>query len=357
MKAALEKPRSDDLSYFNSRVRAMRGALLGKADYEPLMRLQSASAVADKLKSTVYGPFIEAASARYTDPREAVSAALNSNLSDTFGQLWEIAPEGSKTLLKAVFSNWEVFDVKTLVRGIARNVKREEIKAALIPAGEFDTASLNTLLSSKDLSDLVAFLDTWRSPYGAALRPGLGEYQRNGRIIEMELGAELHTHRLLLGALESGAMNSDIMRNWLELKADLQNALTLFKVVGEGYTPKAVSGFFLEGGTLRKHVFVNLAGLKGREVLLAALKDSGRAEVRKVIEAAGADQMILEEMVEEEMKERLRVLSITDPLTIALPASYIYMKVREIKNLRLITRGTGFGIPYDEIRRFVFYPV
>lgn len=357
MKAALQKPHSDDLSYFNSRVRAMRGALFHKADYEPLMRLESAASVADKLKSTEYGPFIEAASARYKDPREAVSAALNSDLSDTFGQLWDIAPEGAKTLLKAVFSNWEVFDIKTLVRGIARNVKREEIKTALIPAGEFDTASLNMLLSSKDLSDLVAFLDTWGSPYAAALRPGLSEYQRNGRIIEMELGAELHTHKLLLGALESGPMNSSIMRNWLGLKADLQNALTLFKIVGEGYTPKAVSGFFLEGGTIRRYAFVNLAGLKGREELSNALKVSGRAEVRKVLDAAGADQILLEETAENEMKERLRVLSITDPLSIALPASYIYMKVREIKNLRLITRGVDFGIPYDEIRRLVFYPV
>jgi vacuolar-type H+-ATPase subunit C/Vma6 len=33
------------------------------------------------------------------------------------------------------------------------------------------------------------------------------------------------------------------------------------------------------------------------------------------------------------------------------------MKVREIKNLRLIARGAAFGVPMDELRRLVFYPV
>lgn len=357
MKGALAKPRSDDLSYFNARVRAMRGALLKRTDYEQLLRLPSAAALAERLKSTGYGPHILAASSRLKDPKEAVSSALLADLSETFSQLWKITPSGAVTLLKAVFSNWEVFDLKTLARGLSRGVKREEIKAALIPAGEFDAASLNALLTSKDLPDLVAFLDTWGSPYGAALRPGLKEYQRSGRIVEMELGAELHTHKLLLAALEGGHADSRIMRSWLSLKADLQNALTLFKTAGEGYTVEAVSGFFLDGGLMKRYVFMDLASLKGKEELLSALKDAAPSEVRKAIGRAGGDPMLLEEAAEDEMKERLRALSIIDPLSIALPASYMYMKVREIKNLRLIALGADFGIPYEEMSRLVIFPV
>lgn len=357
MKAALLKPAQTDLGYFNARVRAMRGELLKRADYEPLMRSTSANGVADRLKSTEYGPYMESALARSTDAREAVSMALMANLSDSFGQLWKIAPIGARTLLKAVFSNWEVYDLKTLVRGIARNVRRDEIKAALIPAGEFDPASLDTLLTAKDLQDLVAFLDTWGSPYGAALKPGLAVFQRSHRIMEMELGCELHTHRLLLGVLEGGHGGSHIIRSWLALKSDLQNALTLLKISGEGYTPQAATSFFLEGGSLKRYVFLRLAGIKNKEELSTALKNEGPAEVKRVMEAAGGDPVLLEEAAEHEIKERLRVLAVADPLSIALPASYIYMKVREVKNLRLIARGADFGIPYEEMSRFIFFPV
>lgn len=359
MKRALKKPASSDLSYFNARVRALRGALIRKADYEPLMRLGTVEALIEKLKASEYGPFIEAASTRYFEPLEALSNALVADLADSMGQLWKIAPIGARPLLKAVFSNWEVFDLKTLVRGLSRGVKRDEIKAALIPAGEFDMAALNTLLSSKDLPDLVGFLETWGSPYAGVLRPGLREYQRSGRIIEMELGADLRTNRLLMDALSAGAADSRIMRDWLGLKADLQNGLTLFKIAGEGYAEGAASGFFIEGGfKLKRSNFVRLSNLKSKEELLNALKESGGGSVIKnVLDKAGPDPMLMEELAEDALKERLRALSIIDPLSIALPASYIYMKVREIKNLRLIGRCAAFGVPLEELRRLVLYPV
>jgi V/A-type H+-transporting ATPase subunit C len=358
MKRALKKPASSDLSYFNARVRAGRGALLRKADYEPLMRLGTVDALIEKLKATGYGSFIEAASGRYAEALEALSNALLADLAESLGQLWKIAPSGARPLLKAVFSNWEVFDLKTLIRGLSRGVKREEIKAVLVPAGEFDMAALNTLLSSKDIPDLVGFLETWGSPYASILRPGLKEYQRSGRIIEMELGADIRTNRLLLDALSAGFADTRIMSDWLGLKADLQNALTLLKIAGEGYSQEAAAGFFIEGGLkLKRSNFVRLSGIKGREELLNALKETGGSVLKNVLEGAGLDLMLMEELAEDAIKERLRALSIIDPLSIALSASYIYMKVREIKNLRLIARGAAFGVPMDELRRLVFYPV
>lgn len=358
MKGALKRPAPADLSYFNGRVRAMRGALMREADYEPLMRLPSAEALVEKLKATPYGPFIEAASGRYPAPVEALSAALSTALSDSLGRLWKIAPEGTRPLLKAVLSDWEVFDLKTLLRGLSRGVKREEIKAALIPAGEFDLAALNTLLSAKDVIDLVGFLETWGSPYAAVLKTGLAEYRRSGRIIEMELAADLRTNRLLLEALQAGFGDGRIMREWLALRADLKNAITLLKTGGEGYSLEALAGFFTEGGLrLGRRKFARLAGLKDRDELSAALREAGGAVVRGVLDAAGADVMVIEEAAEEALKERLRTLSVIDPLSIALPASYIYMKVREIKNLRLLARGASFGVPVEELKRMLFYPV
>lgn len=358
MRRALRKPATADLGCFNARVRSMRGALLRKAGYEQLMRLQSVDAIAEKLKGTEYGPFIESAASRSGSTLEALSSALMADFAESLGQLWKMAPEGTRPLLKAVLSNWEVYDLKTLVRGLTRGARREEIKAALIPAGEFDIASLNALLASKDVIDLVSFLDTWGSPYASVLRPGLAEYRRSGRIIEMELSADLRTSRLLLESLSGGVEDSRVMRGLLEMRADLVNSLTLLKIAGEGYSLEAAAGFFVEGGPkLSRPEFMRLAGLKGRDELMAALRDRGGGAVRGMLDAAGADMALMEEAAEDAIKERLRVLSVIDPLSIALPASYIYMKVREVKNLRLLARGAAFGVPLEELRRMLFYPV
>lgn len=358
MNAAIKRPADSDLGYFNARVRAMRGSLFRKPDYEPLMRLPSADALMERLKTSCYGAHIEAASTRHKAALDALSTAFMTELSSSLAMLWKSAPEGARPLLKAMYSHWEVFDLKTLLRGIAREVRREEIKASLIPVGEFNAAALDALLSSKDIPDLVNFLQTWGSPYAGVLRPGLVEYKRSGRIIEMELRADIVTNSLQVEALSSNSAGARIMRDWLGLKADFQNALTLFKIFGEGYSPAAANGFFMDGGVnLKRERFVRLAGLKEKEELLASLASIGGAAIRKALDLSGSDPVLMEEAAEDAMKERLKTLSIVDPLSIALAASYIYMKVREIKNLRLISRGLSFGVPLDELRLFIFYPV
>lgn len=358
MNAAIKRPVDSDLGYFNARVRALRGSLFRKSDYEPLMRLPSADALMERLKASRYGAHIEAASSRHKAALDALSTAFMTELSSSLAMLWKSAPEGARPLLKAMYSHWEVYDLKTLLRGIAREVRREEIKASLIPVGEFNAAALDALLSSKDIPDLVNFLQTWGSPYAGVLRPGLAEYKRSGRIIEMELRADTVTNSLQCDALSSNSYGARIMRGWLGVKADFQNALTLFKIFGEGYSPAAANGFFMDGGAnLKRERFVRLAALKEREELLASLGSVGGAAVRKALEFSGSDPVLMEEAAEDAMKESLKTLSIVDPLSIALAASFIYMKVREIKNLRLISRGLSFGVPLDELRLFIFYPV
>ena len=354
----MQRPADVDLSYFNARVRGMRGLLFRREEYEPLMRLSSIDALLERLKATRYGPHIEAALSRRPEPSEALSAALVTELAASLSMLWKSAPEGARPLLKAMYTHWEIFDLKVLLRGIARGVRREEMKASLIPAGEFDAASLDALLTSKDIPDLISFLETWGSPYAGVLKPGLIEYKRSGRIIEMELRADLATNSLLIDALSASSTGASIMREWLGRKADFQNALTLFKISGEGYSANAASGFFMEGGFgLTRERFIRLFGLKDKEELFNALGAAGTGAMKKALALSGGDTMLMEEAVEDAMKEHFRTLSIIDPLSIALAASFIYMKIREMKNLRLIGRGLAFGVPLDELRLFIFYPV
>lgn len=358
MNAARKTAPDVDLGYFNARVRGMRGALLRRRDYELYMTLPSAEALIERLKSTRYGPHIDAASARTKTSVDALSLALATELSACLASVWKMAPEGARPLLRAMYSHWEVFDLKTLIRGIAREARREELKAALIPAGEFDSAALDKLLASKDVPDLVSFLETWANPYARVLKPGLAEYKRSGRITEMELMADLSANAFLIEALRENPAGAAVMRAWLAEKSDFQNALTLLKIAGEGYSAEAASGFFMEGGAfLGRERFIKLAAIKDRDELSSALAVYGGKAVKKALDVSGADPALMEEAAEDAMKERFRLLSITDPLSIAVGASYVYMKIREVKNLRLIGRGLAFGVPADELRLFLFFPV
>lgn len=344
-----------ELSYLNARVRGQRGRLLKQTDYNILLKTEGLIGFLDRLRATNYGPYIETFEARYTDKEAVLNGALNSNLADAFESVWKTAPVEARALLKAILSIWEVHDIKAIVRGVARGVNREDIIFVTIPAGEFSPAVINTLAGARDVKDLIRFLDTWGSPYARPLKEGLGQYLKNGSVTEMEINVDVSTYRHIHETIGKG-LDDRIIEENLVLRIDLQNILTSIKIAGEDYTEDAVRGFFIEGGKrLRLKDFKALSGIKSKEELLKTITglindEDIKAALRSIDpEEAGLVEQRFEHIVE----DRLGRLAVVDPLSIALSASFIFMKVREIKQLRLMARAKAFGIPDSEVRRLL----
>lgn len=349
-----------DLSYFNARIRAMMGALLKENDYAPLFAVEGVTGFVDRLRGTAYGPYVETAGVHFQMAEDIFSAALADDLADTFAKLWGIAPEEATPFLKAILSEWEVFDLKAVIRGVARSIRKSEVQGATIPAGEFDIAAIRTLLTAEDVLGVIRFLDTWGSPYAEPLKAGLPHYRKNGGTGEMEIHIDRFIFPFLFKIIKDGSLNHRIMFGVLALRIDIRNIMTLFKIVGEGYTEEGVLAFFIEGGKgILQKDFLVLAKLNDREVLAKRLvpliKDGGLKDV--LASSDPNETYSFEERLDEIVEKKLKRLSVVEPLSIAPAASYIHMKVREIKNLRLIGRSKAFGIPEDEIKRFITYPV
>lgn len=349
-----------DLSYFNARVRGRMGRLFREPDYAPLFATEGPAELIDRLRSSAYGPRIETASARFDRADEILSSAVNDGLASDLKTLWEEAPEEARPLLKAVVVEWEVFDLKAIVRGIARSVKREEIQRELIPAGEFDSAALRTLLTSEDVPGVVGYLDTWGSPYAAPLKEGMELYRKRGSTGEMELRLDLHAFSHLLRLLKKEGWNGRILEGIISLRIDARNITTILKIAGEGYSEEGAAFFFIEGGrSLKKKDFLRLSSAKARDEalkgLVLAVKDE---ELRSILSATEANDLYdIEERLEDIAARRLKRLSVVEPLSIAPAASFVQMKAREIRNLRIIERGKSFGIPEEELKRLVRYPL
>src|SRR3989304_8851122 len=113
-----------DLGYFNARVRGLRGRLLKATEYDKLLKMPGVDEYVAELRATHYGPYIERAGVRVEGPWPVVSVAMSLNLADTFALMWDTAPVRGRALLKAVLSYWEVFNLKALIRGLARGLKK-----------------------------------------------------------------------------------------------------------------------------------------------------------------------------------------------------------------------------------------
>ncbi len=348
-----------ELDYFNARVRGLRGRLLVGRDYEALLGLEGIGQCLEKLKSTSYGPDISVMEMTQEKTGDIISPTLKKSLVETFAFVWKIAPERARRLLKAVFSAWEAHNLKAIIRGIAKGVKREELIDCLIPAGSFDMAAITSLLEAKDIKDLISILETWGSPYAEPMKKGLETYLKSGSIFDIELAIDFFTTRFYQQYLGNGSLDDAIIKDVLSMRADIHNIMTVFKIAGEGYAAEEAGSFFIEGGKrLSKDEFLSLLETRDRDEIVRRLSEAVKdGDLKEALSVAGTEDMgIFEDRLIGLVERHARRLSITEPLSIAVAVSFIYLKVREIKNLRLIAMGKKIGIPSESLRGFLIYP-
>lgn len=347
-----------DIEYFNARVRGMRWGLFRASDYEIFLRAPSEADYRERLRATPYARHVDMAEARNERAAQVIPSAVGSNAADAFKNLWKMAPDNVRRLIKPLFSKWEAHKLKALIRGFAKDVKREDIRGVLVPAGEFNAPLLNALAGSKDLAGAARLLETWGSPYAAVFR----DVPLDGHIntFELELKLDSFVCGRLLSTVKGGSANAVIIREMLLFGIDAQNIMTLVKTVGNGFSKETIEGFFIEGGSalaIDKALFTQAVGMKSAQDILDTLargvKDAGLKAILAVADAE--EPAALEEAMDAAMEVRLRKAAVTGPLTIAVAASFIYMKVREMKNLRLIAKAKLFGIPPEELKGLLIY--
>lgn len=345
-----------DLSYLNARIRAWKSELLDKETFDGLIGASDTKGLISRLKETIYARDMEIASARYEGEADILEGGLRANLANTFKRLWDYAPEQGKTMLRGVFSIWEVYNLKAILRARDKGVSPDESIFILIPTGDMDEAALKELNRAKDIKGILNLLSTWGSPYARPIRDVLERYKKERQLILIELALDRFAHNYSLSSASGDDMNSRVMRDLVRERINSINISTLLKLCGEAIPPANIYSYFLEGGDIiDRDNLLNLAESKDKKELTQKLADLVKdSRWKKIIRAADPDEaFFLEEQLEEFIKKKICRLSVTEPLSIALAVCFIYKKIREIKNLRLIVRAKVFGIPAIELKRFI----
>ncbi len=345
-----------DLSYLNARIKAWKGELLTRAAYDKLIGAEGIQALLYCLKDTVYAMDIESAAARYKNETEILEGAFRRNLARVFKQVWDYSPEDARILMWAVFSIWEAYDLKAIARARINGISPEDSISVLIPAGEMDESALKELNQQKDVQEVAKLLHTWRSPYARPLKDAIEQYRRERDLIIIELALDRFVHKRSLSAVAGNELNKKIIERFIRQRIDSINISTLLKLAGEGLSPAGAAGYFLEGGErINNDRFLQLSAGKDKKTVLQGLADSVKdSRWKKAIGAADHDEaFFLEEQLEELTRKEMCRLALIEPLSIALAVCFVYKKIREIKNLRIIARAKIFDVPAIEVKRFI----
>ncbi len=349
-----------DYTYANARVRAMDSRLLDQSVFKELLDAPDYNRAVEVLDNTEYGEDIEHFMMEGIRPT-IIDRAFNRNLARNFTKIKDFFIAPPEEMVNILLSRWDLYNLKTVMRGMRALIPRAEIFRNLVPVGALDLVVLEEIVNQPDLraslDAIVMFSSQWWIPYGQAITSRLVEYLREHDLSILELALDKYHYHKINEMLKRGDANADIVREVVKMEVDSMNIITLMRICGLELAGAKVEDYFVPGGSIATaREFVRIMELGQPEKVYEALLRN--TPYRESLENAwkGFDERG-ERAFEDEMEKYIikTCLKISkDPLGIGVIVQYMWRKYLEITNLRIILRGKSIGLIESQIRKELF---
>lgn len=365
--------------YLNARLRAMRGALLPESTLEALVKTRRFQDFCDALAALPgYGEALASSQTRFQG-LEAVEWALKEDLSATARKIrmmaalsgdgkgasspffWdkerrylpkdERESETLANLVEVLIQKWDLFNVKTLLRGKHSHTDPQELNMSLIPVGKLEHGSLQTLVAARDVKEVFDYLITWQVDFAKPLREGLRSYVERKDLVMAEYYLDrYYFEKGLHLALGERAENGSL-REILETQVDLANILTALREL-RVKTDAHPATFFIAGGRLSFEFLRSLLTEKKLEGVLEKLAVTPYSESLQgtLLFIEKGDLSVVEKKLDEMLMKKALRMYLRDPLGLGVLIGYLWMKVAEVTNLKMIAHGVFYKMPEHTIR-------
>jgi V/A-type H+-transporting ATPase subunit C len=352
------RPRTRDYGYGNARTRGMKSNLLGSHFFEELMSAGDLSKMIQLLLGTQYGPDLEARLIQ-GHTVAVIDDALKDNMVRTFDKIIGFINDEARLLSVTLLGRWDLFNVKTIIRGKHMKLKPESIIDSLLPVGEMTQVELKELAGLEDVLAVTDTLWTWGSAYSIPLRESVQEYLKEGDLSVLELALDRYYSQWAAKRLTSRRANYKLARRILGLQVDSTNLVTAFRLLKADTAEMEVARFFLPGGVyVSEALFLSLTSLSDVDEVIDALKGTPySAQLENVLTAyMDANSIaVLERALEDYVMRKALGSGFSDPLGFGVMVSYLYAKQNEVTNLRIIVKGNAVGMPADRMRKELIF--
>jgi V/A-type H+/Na+-transporting ATPase subunit C len=343
-----------DYGYGNARVRGMRSRLLTPHYFDDLMATADLNKIIQSLIDTSYGPDIETAIIHGRTPA-AMDEALRANMVGAFQKVMGFLNAEAYTLVGTLLGRWDMFNIKSIIRGKHMHLKAEEIEDGLYAVGALTPTDLHLLVGLEDIRAVVDTLVTWESPYAVPLRENLAAYGEGGNLASLELALDRYYFGWAAGRLSGRRSNTVLARRILGLQADSVNLLTVFRMLKSDVGDIDPKMFYLPGGVyVDEQLFDTLAGLSDVDEVLDGLKNTPYARQLEAVIANYEEEhslSVFERALEDFVMRKALDAGRGDPLGVGITIGYLWAKQNEITNLRIIVKCTSVGMPADRMRK------
>lgn len=332
---------TSNYAYLATRVRAMKSKLVPKETYPRLMNM-GISEITRFIQETEYKREIDELARTYSGV-DLIEHGLNRNLAETFTKLIKISEGEPNYLITEYLRNYDVWNIKTLLRGKYYNASADEIKEAFVSAGQLSYTFLSELAGKQSYSEVISVLE------GTVYYPILKEYDgTNLSDIENRLDKMYYTGLFnVIG--KSKSKDRKLFAKFIRTEIDIMNLKTLFRLKKAGVSQDEIVDLIIDGGLeLSTNNIQKLLPLSYDDFIQALDQYSFWDSISDAVNSDTDSLINVETQLIKHSLKSASSFSHVYPLSIVPIMDYIISKRNEVNNLRIITRGKAANLS-DEI--------
>ncbi len=325
-------------AYIVARVRAMKGKLIPKDMYPKFLNMEI-SEITRFIEESEYKKDVDELGKKYKGT-DLLEHALNLNLAMTYRKLIEVSQNEAKFLIIEYLRQWDIWNIKTIIRGKFSGASDDEILEDIVSAGQLRFRDLSEIIKIGSIEGVIAALA--RTPY----YPALEGYKGVLADIENNLD-KLYYESLIKAGITSG---DRFFLKFLRTEIDLKNLKILFRMKHAGLEREDITKLLLPGGMeLKENELSRLAAMPFSE-FVRSLEEFSYWEAIGDISEDLTSLINIETHLDKYALLYATRISYYYPLSILPVLDYIVSKKLEVDNIRIIVRGKETKLPEQIIK-------
>ncbi len=341
-------------AYATARIKSKKSLLLTNDNY-PKLLMMDLNEIGRFMGETQYKTEMAELASKYSGV-DLIELGTSRNLAHTYRSIIGFCSGDLKEIVAGYLRRWDMWNIKTILRGKYSNATVEEIQEDLVPAGTLSEEDLNALLAIDSMSEIIetsARKLSIQVPADITL-----SLERDGNLAAVEDYLDFVYYQRLLASIDPNKKSDSQFLSFVKREIDIVNLRTLLKLKMDNMAGDKIKVYFIEGGSNELSIaeLNRLAGIETFDNLVDELsKYSFYDEIKNSLEKAKTTRSLNPVMVklDKYLAKEAERFSHLYPLSVLPILDYIIRKKIEVDNIRIIARGKASGMDNEIIKKLL----
>jgi len=330
--------------YTYARVSVMRASLLDKDDYHKLLKM-SLNEIISFLQSSEYKRAIDEFGVKYSGV-ELMEMALNKNLVNTWNKLRRISPREIYTLIDAYLARADLWNIKTMLRGLHTKIRHELIASMLLPAGRLTSKELEVLFQSESVEEFLKKLTVVGIKF-EDLGQAFETFKEKNSVVDLENFFDLQYYKKMIDFAKTLPSGGKLFRNFLEAEIETTNMMNILRLKRASTDKQGVQKYVIGKSTANIKKLIE-ADKEDTTKLLSQLGVSDSA----LNTFTSSNSLIdIEIDLGKNLLRKTKLLLHQHPLTAEVILGYMFAKEIEVKNLKMLLKSRQLNLADEFIEQ------